>query len=177
MESHVHWNDGRGAWLDDLPLRFRAMRGTINTVAAAGALTLALAGTAVAGDFLPYKATYDGKTNHGGALGYKVKRRDIILITGSLPLPKGQTCQYADERRIPLHVEERDPVGNGPFKIRATQRVNPHTSDWRRLELRIAGQFTSDAEKASGDLRAKLFDRHGKCATRSDLTWHVHRTS
>lgn len=153
------------------------MRGSIKTGTAAGALVLALGGTALAADFLPDRATYGGKTNHGGKLGYKVKRHNIILVTGSLPTPKGQTCQYAKGRRIPVHVEERDPVSNGPFKIRATQRVNPHTSDWRRLELRIHGQFTSDAQSASGGLRAKLFDRYGKCATRGDLTWHVVRTS
>ncbi|MEA2369048.1 MAG: hypothetical protein QOG41_1647 [Thermoleophilaceae bacterium] len=141
---------------------------------AAGAVVLATAGTALASDFLPKHANYRGKTNHGGELYFKVRGHKVTLIGRQLPLPAGQTCQYASTRRIPLRLYQSDPIGNGPFKIRATQRVNPGTKDWRRLELRMSGQFDPQAEHATGALRAKLFDRHGKCATR-DLEWHIHR--
>ena len=150
------------------------MRTSIKTGALAGALTLALAGPASAA-FLPDEAFYDGKTNHGGNLTFKVHNHRITRIKGTLPLPAGGTCGYADERRIPFNFKENDPVDSGPFSIDAVQRVNPGTRDWRKLKMHLEGQFDSDAAKAHGDLHAKVYDRHGKCETRDDLTWHIHR--
>ena len=151
------------------------MRGFLRASVGAGAIALAIPGTAMADEFLPERAAYDGKTNHGGSLTFKVRDHKLVLMKGSLPLPPEQTCQYADERRIPLRLHQHDPIGNGPFKIRATQRVNPGTSRWRRLELRLNGQFDSDAQKGHGALRVKVFDGKGKCSTRDDLTWHLHQ--
>jgi hypothetical protein len=151
------------------------MRGLLRTSLAAGGIALAIPGTALAADFLPDRAAYDGQTNHGGNLTFKVRDHKIVLMKGSLPLPPKQTCQYAASRRIPLRLHQSDPVGNGPFKIRATQRVNPGTSKWRRLELRLSGQFDSDAQQGHGTLRVKVFDGEGKCSTRDDLAWHIQR--
>jgi hypothetical protein len=142
---------------------------------AAGVITLALASPAFA-QFLPDEATYDGKTNHGGDLFFRVHNSRIIRIKGHIPLPKGGSCSYADERRVPINFKENDPVESGPFKIDATSRRNPHTPEWQRLKLHMSGQFDSDAEHAHGAIRVKVYDRDGKCLTRPDLEWHVHRS-
>lgn len=146
----------------------------LRTGAGVGVLTLVFASSAAA-YFLPKHANYDGQTNHGGSLHFKVRKHNIILITGALPIPKGQTCEYASEHRIPLRLEEYDPAGNGPFSIDASQYVNPHTKRWRHLKLHIAGQFDPQAQNASGMIRANLHDHEGKCQTRKGLTWQLHR--
>ena len=143
--------------------------------ATALATTLTLTAPAFADDFLPESATYDGKPNHGGEIHFRVRDHRVKRIKGELPLPKGQTCQYRHTHRIPLNIKENDPIQNGPFKIVAVQRVNPHTPDWRRLKLTMTGQFDSTAEHASGAIKAKVYDAQGKCATRDDLTWRMHR--
>ena len=152
------------------------MHRTLTAGAATGALTLslALAGPAAA-QFLPDQATYVGKTNHGGDIDFRVHDHRIVRVKGHLPLPKNQSCEYSSSRprRVPLNIPENDEVSSGPFKIRATQRVNPHTSRWRRLRLLIKGQFSSDASRATGRLHAKVYDAQGTCETRDDLTWHV----
>jgi hypothetical protein len=152
------------------------MRRSIKTGAAAGALTFAFASPAFA-EFLPDQATYDGKTNHGGSLTYKVRNHRITHVQGMLPLPKEGSCSFADARRVPINFRENDPVDSGPFKIYATLRRNQHTPDWRRIKLRISGQFDSAAERAAGKIHAKVYDRDGTCETRDDLTWHVSRSS
>ena len=149
----------------------------LRTGAGVGVLTFAFAAPAAA-YFLPKHANYDGGTNHGGSLHFKVRKHNIILITGALPIPKGQTCEYAAKHRIPLRLEEYDPAGNAHFSIDASQYVNPHTKRWRHLKMHLEGQFDSAAQNASGTVRATLHDRHaGKCQTRNDLAWQLHRRS
>jgi hypothetical protein len=143
--------------------------------ATALATTLAMTSPASADHFLPESATYDGKTNHGGDIHFKVRDRRVKKITGRLPLPKGQTCQYGDDRRIPLRIDQDDPIEDGPFKIVAVQRVNPGTPVWRKLKLTMTGQFDSSAERANGKVRAKVYDAQGKCETRDGLTWRLDR--
>jgi hypothetical protein len=145
------------------------------TGATALATTLVIASPAFAADFLPEEANYDGKPNHGGDIHFRVRDHRVKRITGNLPLPKGQTCQYRKIHRIPISIKENDPVQDGPFKIVAVQRVNSHTPDWRRLNLTMTGQFDSSAETATGGINAKVHDAQGKCATRDDLTWHMSR--
>ena len=151
------------------------MQGLARTSVAAGALILIFAAPAFGQDFLPEEAWYDGKTNHGGQIDFKVKNNRVKRIKGELPLPKGEKCKYGDERRIPINIPQNDPIQNGPFSIDATQRVNPGTSRWRRLRLIMRGQFSSDAERASGTIFARVRDSAGKCEVRDDLTWHMSR--
>jgi hypothetical protein len=151
------------------------MRRPLIAGATALATTLALSSPASADHFLPESATYDGKPNHGGEIHFKVRNRRVVKITGKLPLPKGQECQYGDDRRIPLRIEQDDPIEDGPFKIVAEQRVNPGTPVWRKLKLRMTGQFSSDAERATGKLNAKVWDYQGKCETRDGLKWYLQR--
>jgi hypothetical protein len=151
------------------------MRRPIKAGVTAIATTLVMTSPAFADDFLPDSADYDGQPNHGGEIHFRVRDHRVKHITGSLPLPKGQTCQYASTHRIPVNFKENDPIQDGPFKIVAIKRVNPHTPDWRRLKLRMTGQFDSSAETATGAINAKVYDAKGKCATRDDLTWHMHR--
>ena len=143
--------------------------------ATALATTIAMTSPASAAQILPERATYDGKPNHGGEIHFKVRDHRVKRITGKLPLPKGQTCQFGDDRRIPLSIVQDDPIEDGPFKIEATQRVNPGTPVWRRLKLRMTGQFDSSAERATGKLNAKVYDYQGKCETRDGLTWYLQR--
>jgi hypothetical protein len=125
---------------------------------------------------LPVEKTYyDGKTNHGGEIHFVVRDRRVKRIKGSLPLPKDQTCQYAATHRIPVNIKENDPIEDGPFKISAVQRVNPHTPEWRRLRLVMTGQFDGSASHADGHLSAKVYDAQGKCTTREGLTWYMNR--
>lgn len=127
-------------------------------------------------EILPEEKTYyDGKPNHGGEIHFVVRDRRVKRIKGALPLPKEQSCQYADTHRIPINIKENDPIEDGPFKILAIQRVNPHTPDWRRLRLRMTGQFDASASHADGSIKAKVYDAQGKCATRDDLTWYMNR--
>jgi hypothetical protein len=147
-------------------------------IAGAGALatTLVLTTPAFGADILPEQKTfYDGKTNHGGEINFVVRDRRVKRITGSLPLPKEQTCQYRKTHRIPVNIKENDPIQDGPFKISAVQRVNPHTPDWRRLRLVMTGQFDGTASHAEGRISAKVYDAQGKCVTRDGLSWHMDR--
>jgi hypothetical protein len=140
------------------------------------ATTLVLASPALARQVLPEGETwYDGKPNHGGEIDFKVRDRRVKRIKGELPLPKEQTCQYRKTHRIPINIKENDPIEDGPFKIVAIQRVNPHTPDWRKLKFTMTGQFDPAGERASGAVKAKVYDAQGKCATRDDLTWRMHR--
>lgn len=151
------------------------MRRSLIAGATALATTLVMTTPASADHFLPEKATYDGKPNHGGEIHFRVRNRRVVKITGKLPLPEGQECQYADDRRIPVRIDQDDPIEDGPFKIIAIQRVNPGTPAWRKLKLRMTGQFDSSAERATGKLRAKVYDAEGKCETRDDLSWYLQR--
>jgi hypothetical protein len=145
-------------------------------VAGAAALALVVAGTALGKPFLPKRAAYAGTTARGGTLAFTVRHHHIVLITGKLPVRSGGTCQYAKEREAPLRLHNYNPVGNGPFTIKATQRaVNHHTGDWRKLHIRIQGRFDAQAEKANGTLHVRFHDQDGRCETRDQVRWRVHR--
>jgi hypothetical protein len=145
-------------------------------VAGAGALALVVAGTAFGKPFLPKRASYAGKTARDGKLAFKVRKHHIVLTTGTLPLRAGGTCQWAKDREAPLRLHNYNPVGNGPFKIKARQRaVNAHTGAWRKLRIRIEGRFDEDAERAKGTLHVTFRDADGRCETRDHLPWRLHR--
>jgi hypothetical protein len=146
----------------------------LSTGLAAAAAALALAAPASA-QFLPENANYTGKTNHGGKLEFQVRNHRLVFLKGEVPLPKGQTCKYADRRRLPVRIPEDYPITSSPFTIRVTQRINPGTTRWRRFEWKWHGQFSSDAQTATGTIRAKEFDSEGKCKVRDDLSFHISR--
>ena len=153
------------------------MQGALHkSVAGAGALALVVAGTALGKPFLPKRAFYTGTAGKHGKLHFKVRRHHIVLTTGQLPLEPGGTCRWADTHLGPLRLNNYNPVGNGPFKIKATQKaVNNHTGAWRHLRIRIEGRFTPDRERAQGTLRVRFRDNDGVCVTRDGLRWRVHR--
>jgi len=146
----------------------------LTTLLAVAASMLVLAAPARA-QFLPENANYRGKTNHGGKLEFRVRNHRLVFIHGEVPLPKGQTCKYADRRRLPVRIPEDFPIDSRPFKIRVTQRINAGTTRWRRFEWKWTGQFSSDAQRASGTVFVKEFDAEGKCQVRDDLTWRIAR--
>ena len=156
-------------------LPFRAVQGIrlfICLVACAAALVVAAPASA---QFLPANANYRGKTNHGGKLEFQVRNHRLVFIKGEVPLPKGQSCKYGERRRLPVRIPEDFPIDSRPFKIRVTQRINPGTTRWRRFEWKWRGQFSSDAQRASGSVFVKEFDSEGKCQVRDDLTWRIAR--
>jgi hypothetical protein len=153
------------------------MQGSLKKGAAASAaLALAVAGTAIGKPFLPKKAFYGGRTERDGKLTFKVRKHHIVYTTGKLPLRAGGTCEWAKEREAPLRLHNYNPVGNGPFKIKATQRAyNNPTKRWRKLRILIEGRFTEDRERAKGTLHVRFRDSDGVCETRDHLEWRVHR--
>ncbi len=145
------------------------------TVVAVCVLTLALAGTAMA-YFLPKRARYDGTTSHQGLMHFKVRKYNIVEVWGHLPLPKGQTCHYDPKHRLPYRFVQYDPTGNGPWSMNVHVYHKSHTRQWMHLHLQMSGQWDSSATNGTGTIKAILWDRHGKCQTRPDLTWELHRT-
>lgn len=144
-------------------------------VAVGIALLLAVAATALATKpFLPKRAHYKGRTEHGGTLAFKVRHHRVVYISGSLPLRRGGTCQFASKHRMPLRLYNSQPVGNGPFTITATQHATNKDNNWRVLRFHASGQFDPSATRATGTLRARLHDREGHCRTRK-LDWHIRR--